>query len=97
MLCISLADWVAIVLPGPNVHSLLGQLIGWVLITQLTVVQVIVLNKDACTNGHLYVHWNLPSFLSYGHYFGSTIVVRLSWILSRGNNQEWLTNSTTMH
>ena len=68
----------AIVLPDPNVHSLLGQLIGWVLITQLTIVQFTVLNKDACNNGHLYVHWYLPRFLSYGNYFGSTIVVRLS-------------------
>ena len=86
MFFISLADWVAIVLPGPNVHSLLGQLIGWVRITQLTIVQFIVLNKDAGNNGHLYVHWDLPSFLSYGHYFGSAIVVRLSWISFRDNS-----------
>ena len=34
----------------------------------------------------LYGHWNLNSFLSVEHNYGSAIVVRLSWILFRDNS-----------
>ena len=76
----------AIKLPGPNLHSLPRQLIDEILVNTADDRTGHLFQQGGLQIGRLYEHWNLGSFLSVAHNYGSAIVVRLSWILFRDNS-----------